>query len=100
MIAIGERVKEVRKALKFQQKEMAAGLKMSVSYLSEIESAHAKPGPEFFITFSGTYNVSLEYLLLGRGDMLCDRSISLRQIRMVAWSSPASSLTPQRKSIA
>ncbi len=73
MIAIGERVKEVRKALKLQQKEMAAGLKMSASYLSEIESAHAKPGPEFFITFSRTYNVSLEYLHLGRGDMFYDQ---------------------------
>ena len=74
MIAIGERVKEVRGALRLQQKEMAGGLKISASYLSEIESARAKPGPDFFIKFSRTYNVSLEYLLLGREPMFYEQN--------------------------
>ena len=74
MIVIGERVKEVRGALRLQQKEMAGGLKISASYLSEIESAHAKPAPDFFIKFSKTYNVSLEYLLLGREPMFYDQN--------------------------
>jgi transcriptional regulator with XRE-family HTH domain len=45
---------------------------MAPSYLSEIESGKANPGPAFFIRFSRQYNVSIEYLFHGRGEMFYD----------------------------
>jgi transcriptional regulator with XRE-family HTH domain len=70
--AIGERVTRVRKALRIPQKEIAAAIEMAPSYLSEIESGKANPGPVFFLRFSRQYNVSIEYLFHGRGEMFYD----------------------------
>ncbi|MCU0288504.1 MAG: helix-turn-helix domain-containing protein [Acidobacteria bacterium] len=66
---IGERLKEIRKKNHIQQKEMAAALNVAASYLCEIENGNAKPGPDFFIKLANVYNVNLNYLLLGSGDM-------------------------------
>jgi transcriptional regulator with XRE-family HTH domain len=70
--AIGERVTQVRKALRIAQKEIAAAIEMAPSYLSEIESGKANPGPGFFLRLSRQYNVSIEYLFHGRGEMFYD----------------------------
>ena len=42
---------------------------MAASYISEIEAGKAKPGPEFFVRFAAAYNVNMNYLFLGTGDM-------------------------------
>jgi len=67
---IGQRLKEIRKQMRIPQKEMAAALQIAASYLCEIESGNAKPGPDFFIKLASEYNLNLNYLLLGTGDML------------------------------
>jgi transcriptional regulator with XRE-family HTH domain len=69
---IGDRIKEIRKKLRLPQKEMAAGLNTSSSYLSEIESGKANPGPGFFLDLSDVYNVSIEYVFHGKGEMFYD----------------------------
>jgi len=66
---IGQRLKEIRKKIRVQQKEMAAALQIAASYLCEIESGNAKPGPDFFVKVASEYNVNLNYLLAGAGDM-------------------------------
>ncbi len=66
---IGQRLKEIRRQGRIQQKEMAATLNIAASYLCEIENGNAKPGPDFFIKVASEYNVNLNYLLLGTGDM-------------------------------
>jgi transcriptional regulator with XRE-family HTH domain len=66
---IGQRLKEIRKKIRVQQKEMAATLQIAASYLCEIESGNAKPGPDFFVKVASEYNVNLNYLLAGAGDM-------------------------------
>lgn len=66
---IGQRLKEIRRQGRIQQKEMAAALDIAASYLCEIESGNSKPGPDFFIKVATAYNVNLNYLLLGTGDM-------------------------------
>jgi len=66
---IGQRLKEIRRQGRIQQKEMAATLDIAASYLCEIESGNSKPGPDFFIKVASEYNVNLNYLLLGTGDM-------------------------------
>lgn len=66
---IGQRLKEIRRQGRIQQKEMAATLDIAASYLCEIESGNSKPGPDFFIKVATEYNVNLNYLLLGTGEM-------------------------------
>lgn len=69
LIALGNRVKNIRKALHMSQKDFAASLRMSGSYLSEIESGKAKPGHEFFFKMSSAFNISLDFLFRGSGGM-------------------------------
>ncbi len=78
---IGQRVKAVRRALRYQQKEVAAALNIAAGYLSDIESGKANPGPEFFVKFAREYNVNLNYIFLGIGDMLldADRKMTVRE---------------------
>lgn len=68
-VDIGQRFKLVRKTLQLQQKDMAAELGKPASYLSEIESGKGNPGPEFFNRLACKYNISMDYLVLGIGDM-------------------------------
>lgn len=69
VIDVGQRIKDVRIALRMQQKDMAAKLGTVQSYLSEIESGKANPGPDFFLKLSHEFNVNLNYVFLGIGDM-------------------------------
>jgi len=69
LIAIGNRIKDIRKHLRITQKEMAAQLKMSACYLSEIESGKGNPGHTFFYKLSNRYHVNLNYLFHGDGEM-------------------------------
>jgi transcriptional regulator with XRE-family HTH domain len=48
---------------------MAAKLDMADSYLSEIENGKSKVGPEFFLKISNEYNVRIEFIFHGEGDM-------------------------------
>jgi transcriptional regulator with XRE-family HTH domain len=66
---IGSRLKEIRKHLKVQQKEMARTLEIQASYLCDIEAGKGNPGPDFFIKLSTHYNVNLHYLIMGSGEM-------------------------------
>jgi transcriptional regulator with XRE-family HTH domain len=65
---IGERIKNIRMELHLQQKDVADALKISPSYLSEIENGNGNPGPEFFKRLAIAFNVNLHYIILGIGD--------------------------------
>jgi len=67
-VEIGQRIREVRRKLKIQQKDMAAALKIVPSYLWEIEKGNGNPGPELFVRLASEYNVNLNYLFMGKGD--------------------------------
>ena len=69
LAAVGKRVKLVRKTLKIQQKELSAELGISNSHLSEIEKGESNPTASFFLKLSQKYDVSVEYLFHGRGNM-------------------------------
>jgi transcriptional regulator with XRE-family HTH domain len=69
LAAVGKRVRVVRKALRLQQKEMSAGIGISNSHLSEIEKGESNPTASFFLNLSQKYNISVEYLFHGRGEM-------------------------------
>lgn len=94
---IGSRLKEIRKHLKIQQKEMAKTLEIQASYLCDIEAGKGNPGPDFFIKLSTQYNINLHYLLMGSGEMFVrtgpqkvkteefDISDGIDTIEKVAW---------------
>lgn len=65
----GQRVKEVRQHLKLLQKDFAAGLEVSGSFLSEIEKGKANPGFDVMRKFFDNYNINLSYLLKGSGEL-------------------------------
>ena len=69
LVEMGERIKKIRKNLRITQKEMAAELEMSACYLSEIEGGKGNPGHSFYYKISTRYNVSLNYLFHGEGEM-------------------------------
>ncbi|MDQ1353037.1 MAG: Helix-turn-helix protein [Acidobacteriota bacterium] len=77
LVAIGQRVKAVRESLRLSQREMAASLNTSASYLSEIEGGKANPGPGFFLGLSDAYNVSIEYIFHGEVEMFYDSKTRL-----------------------
>jgi transcriptional regulator with XRE-family HTH domain len=70
IIGIGKRLQELRRILRLQQNEMAQAVGLTPGYLSEIENCHKNnPGIATFYKISSHYNVSLDYLVHGIGDM-------------------------------
>ncbi|MCP5046065.1 MAG: helix-turn-helix transcriptional regulator [bacterium] len=63
-IQVGSRLKSIRRALGLTQKEFAASLDISASYLSEIESGKTKPGFNFTVLVYEKYNVNPAWFLV------------------------------------
>ena len=67
---IGIRLLELRRILGLQQNEMAQAVGLNPGYLSEIENGvKNNPGIATLYKISSHYNVSLDYLVQGIGDM-------------------------------
>jgi len=69
LIEFGKRIKAIRKALDMKQQDFAEGIDLSGSFLSEVENGKYKPGFKFYNNLLQKYNVNLNYLLTGEGDM-------------------------------
>ena len=69
LIAFGKRVKEVRESLHLLQKDFAAAIGISGSFLSDIEAGKTRASFEFFLNITEKYHVNLFYLLHGKGEM-------------------------------
>jgi transcriptional regulator with XRE-family HTH domain len=70
LVELAKRLKALRKALGFKQKEFAKKLDISSSYLSEVESGKTKPGYDMFYNLSRNFPVNFSFLLHGEGEML------------------------------
>ena len=67
---LGQRLQRVRLALGFKQNEMALGSGLSTGYFSELISGNKdNPGIENVLKIATRFNISLNYLLLGEGEM-------------------------------
>lgn len=66
---IGSRIKLIRKKLFLQQKDVAAAIGVSSSHLSEVESGKSSANADFILKLSVRYNVSVEYIFHGRGEI-------------------------------
>ena len=68
--AIGNRIRQVRTHLKVQQNEMAQKIGITSAHLSEIEKGKSSPSIEVVLKMTNVYSMSLEFIFLGRGEML------------------------------
>lgn len=67
---LGQRLKKLQLALGLQQKEMALAAGVNTGYLSDlINGKRENPGIETILKIANRFNVSLNYLLLGEGEM-------------------------------
>lgn len=67
--AIGNRLKFCRKQLGLSQKTMAENAGIVRSYISHIESGAQNPSFDVLAKLSTTFNISIDWLLYGRGQM-------------------------------
>jgi len=65
----GERVKQVRKSLSISQQRLAESIKVSRSYINDIEGGRAEPSFNFLRALSDVYNVSIDWVATGEGPM-------------------------------
>jgi transcriptional regulator with XRE-family HTH domain len=70
--SFGSRVRAIRKSLKMRQEDLAPGLEISKTHLSDIEKDKTKPCHDFFYNIGKNYNVNLSYLFFGEGEMFVD----------------------------
>ena len=66
---IGKRIKKIRRELRLKQSEMAEKLDTFHSYISAVESGKANPGHSFFYKISKAFNINLNFLFHGIGDI-------------------------------
>jgi len=82
LIEIGKRVKSIREALNIPQKDFAASLNFTPSYLSQIERGKKNnPGIAIYLNIAKIYNVSLDFLFTGTGDMFLSSTLSSQKSR-------------------
>ena len=74
--AFGERLKEARLQLKLLQKDFAANLDVSGSFLSELEKGKTKPGFDVLKKMYFLYNINIHYLIDGKGDLFIKKDLS------------------------
>ena len=71
----GERVRALRKQLRFTQKAFGRDLGISLQHLSDIELDKKKPCHDFFYHMVKAFKVNLNYLLLGDGEMFLGEEV-------------------------
>jgi transcriptional regulator with XRE-family HTH domain len=66
----GLRLKNTRKLLNIRQKELAASLGITATSLSAYEKGKKMPHIEFLLNYASKYGVSIDYIMVGKGEPL------------------------------
>jgi len=74
---VGVRVRNIRKALKLKQKEFVKKLHISDASLSDIENGKHNPNFDFLVNLAQEFNVNLDYVFFGKGEMFVDHTLSM-----------------------
>lgn len=72
-LEIGKRIRELRKRRRMSQEELAELCDLSTSLIGHIERGEKAPSLRTAIAMCHVFNVSLDALVLGRADVVCDR---------------------------
>ena len=67
--AIGARIRQIRKDLGLYQEELARKLDISTPTLAEAEKGNTKPGFDILYGLTKIFNINLNYLLFGEGEV-------------------------------
>lgn len=86
---IGDRVKQVRTSFHLNQREFCQKIDLPQSRLSEIESGKIKPSYTALQGIAETFSVSLDWLILGKGQMayvqsLVEQNISPEELQLLS----------------
>jgi transcriptional regulator with XRE-family HTH domain len=72
MAELCERIKELRSSLKLSQRQFAKRIFVSQTLVNEIELGKRKINPRILHLISSQFNVNMEWLKKGEGDMFSD----------------------------
>ncbi|MGE5343262.1 MAG: helix-turn-helix transcriptional regulator, partial [Candidatus Omnitrophota bacterium] len=72
LVEFGERLKQIRLALKLNQAQMAKSINVSNTAISEIENGKYKPGYDFFMSLVKIHRVNFNHLMFGEGKMFLE----------------------------
>lgn len=72
-LEIGKRIREMRKRRRMNQEALAELCDLSTSLIGHIERGEKTPSLRTVIAICRAFNVSLDALVLGRADVVCDR---------------------------
>ena len=73
----GERIKKIRKELRMTQSEFGKKIGMSKQYFSKVENGVVLLNNEKLVAIGDNFNVNLNYLLLGDGEMFFNNSSTM-----------------------
>jgi transcriptional regulator with XRE-family HTH domain len=83
LLMLGQRIKELRLRLgNISQREFAAEIGMSHSYLSGVEKGKNSPGFPFFYNIATKFKVSLYYLFFGKGGIFLEDEDHIPEIHL------------------
>lgn len=77
----GERIRQLRIKNGFTQEKVANALNIDQSYYGRIETGKRGCPVELFIQLSDLFNVSLDYLIMGRTDSGKSKGIDAAQLK-------------------
>lgn len=69
-LEICKRFHTARKALELSQKEFSEQTGISRSYIGSVETGKQTPSFDFLMKVAKTFNISLDWLIFGKGQML------------------------------
>lgn len=73
LIEFGNRLRVVREKLGLKQREFALRIEKTPAFLSEIETGKSNPGFGVLRKIAETFNINLNYLMFGEGEVFKGR---------------------------
>jgi len=83
MITINDRMKLVRASLKLSQREFSKRISISQSMIADMEMGHIPVKERYLKLISSEFNVNLDWLQEGTGDMFTSPPPDLRLERLI-----------------
>jgi len=80
LIDFGQRLRDTRDFLGLSQKDFSEKLGTSNSFISDIEQEKTKPGYKILMKMAHVFNISPNFILLGKGKMFLEEQEDLGQL--------------------
>lgn len=86
--SVNERIKVLRNVLGISQQDLANAIETTVTSISRIEQGHSEPRTSTLQKIAKQYNVSMNWLLKGEGEMLLP-GVSIKEEPIENWKDEA-----------